>query len=101
FVIDCDTREGYQAIQKHIPENLLFPMARTPRDGWHLWFVFPGKFTVGVNVIPGVDFRGEGGYIITPPSVNGTGKAYAWAKGLSLDDVQPPEMPDALQGALA
>src|SRR5690606_3167083 len=32
FVIDCDTREGYQAIQKHIPENLLFPMARTPRD---------------------------------------------------------------------
>ena len=36
FVVDCDTAAGYESVQKLIPDNLLFPVERTPRR-WHLF----------------------------------------------------------------
>ena len=98
LVIDCDTADGYQAIQHCIPDSLLFPIASTPRGGCHLYFRYPegSNLTVGVGVMPGVDFRGEGGYVIAPPSINGSGKAYAWQSGLALGEVAPPPLPDAI-----
>lgn len=102
FVIDCDTREGYEAIQKLLPDALLLPIARTPRGGWHLWFIYPvgSGITVGIGLLPGVDFRGEGGFVVAPPSVNGDGKAYGWQEGLSIGEVAPPELPGALRSLL-
>lgn len=102
FVIDIDTTEGYQAIRKFIPGDLLFPVVKTPRGGWHLWFIYPvgSKLTVGTGIVPGVDFRGEGGYIVAPPSCNGDGRAYAWQKGFTLNEFAPPPIPDALLSAL-
>lgn len=102
FVIDCDTHEGYEAIQKLIPDSLILPIARTPRGGWHLWFRYPvgSKITVGTGIVPGVDFRGEGGYIIAPPSVNGDGKAYQWMEGLALDQAEPAALPAAIYNIL-
>lgn len=98
LVIDCDTREGYEAIQKLLPDALLLPIVRTPRGGWHLWFLYPAgsKLTVGTGIMPGVDFRGEGGYCIAPPSVNGDGKGYTWQEGLALGEVEPPLLPASL-----
>jgi len=89
FVIDCDTQEGYEAIQKLIPDSLILPIARTPRGGWHLYFLYPikCKLTIGAGIMPGVDIRGEGGYIIAPPSINADGKAYKWEYWLSLGEV--------------
>jgi hypothetical protein len=103
FVIDCDTPEGYEAIQKLLPEALLFPIARTPRGGWHLWFIYPAGsgITVKAGIMPGVDFRGEGGYIVAPPSVNNDGKGYTWQEGLALGEVEPATVPDALLNILS
>jgi len=102
LVIDCDTPEGYEAIQKHLPEGLLFPIARTPRGGWHLWFIYPvgSRITIGTGIMPGVDYRGEGGFIIAPPSVNGNGKGYTWQEGLALGDIGPAALPGALLSVL-
>lgn len=100
LVIDCDSEVGYRAIQELLPDSIVIPVARTPRGGWHLYFVFYPGLTIGAGVMPGVDFRGEGGYIVAPPSVNGTGRAYAWEDGLSLDDVELPPMPRSLECAL-
>jgi hypothetical protein len=101
FVIDCDTPKGFEAVQNLIPESLLMPTARTPRGGWHLYFRWlqDYKLTIGTGILPGVDFRSTGGYIIAPPSVNVEGKAYAWQEGLSLD-VELPSMPSALLSAI-
>jgi len=98
LIIDCDTQEGYEAIQKLLPDALLLPVARTPRGGWHLWFIYPtgSKITVGTGILPGVDFRGEGGYAVAPPSVNGDGKGYTWQEGLSLNEVEPATVPEAI-----
>ena len=103
LAVDCDTAAGYEAVQKLLPESLALPVARTPRGGWHLWFRYPtdGALTIGAGVMPGVDFRGEGGYIVAPPSVNAEGRAYRWEDGLALSDVEPPRLPGALQSALS
>lgn len=101
FVVDCDTPEGFETVQKLIPDSLLMPTARTPRGGWHLYFRWlqDYKLTIGAGVLPGVDFRSDGGFIIAPPSINADGKAYVWQEGLSLD-VELPSMPGALSSAL-
>ncbi len=100
FVVDCDSEDGYRKIQGFLPDSLSLPVALTPRGGWHLYFIFLPGFTIASGIMDGVDFRAEGGYVVAPPSVNGTGKAYKWAEGLSLDDVAPAPMPSALQSAL-
>ena len=86
-VIDCDTKEGQAKVDKLIPEsleNLLpdgidIPTVKTPRGGKHYYFKMPDE-PIGNNtgIMSGVDFRGEGGYVISPVSVNGEwyGRSY-------------------------
>jgi len=95
-VIDIDELRGQEEIQKYIPDSLLIPTSQTPGGGQHLYFKTPNP-SIGNNarVIPGCDFRGEGGYIIAPPSMNGTGKPYTWLPGLSIAEVEPPALPPA------
>ena len=87
--IDIDEDEGFEAIQDYIPDSLVIPTSKTPKEGQHLYFQMPEK-SIGNNsrIIPGCDFRGEGGYIIAPPS-----KGYSWLDGLSIDEVEPPSLP--------
>lgn len=94
-VVDIDEPQGHKAIQKYIPDSLLMPTARTPRGGQHLYFETPTP-PLGNNArtIPGCDFRGEGGYVIAPPSKNAKG-AYLWEPGLSIFEVEPPPLPSA------
>jgi len=101
FVVDCDSQEGFDAVQKLLPDSLDIPTARTPRGGWHFYFQYPAdsKLTVQAGIMPGVDIRGEGGYIVAAPSMNGNGKGYQWLDGLSLDQVTPPQVPNALLSA--
>jgi len=95
-VIDVDTEEGREAIQEYIPDSILFPIAETPRGGQHLYFRCPDPpLSNNARLISGCDLRCEGGFIIAPPSINGTGKAYKWHKDLSIDDVPPAPLPSA------
>jgi hypothetical protein len=52
----------------------------TPR-GRHLYFRWPGVLVrnSASMVAPGIDVRGEGGYVLAPPSVHPTGRVYAWS----------------------
>ncbi len=93
-VIDVDQpEEGMKALSEYL-ESAKIPTVSTPRGGFHLYFRIPEKtLPNNARLIPGCDFRGEGGYIIAPPSRNGTGKGYQWLSGLSLDEVEPPPLP--------
>jgi len=95
FAIDCDTEEAYQKIQEYLPESLVLPIAQTPRGGKHLWFSYPKKsnLTVAASVLPGTDYRGNGGYIISPPSQNGANRSYQW---LIEPQKELPEIPESL-----
>ena len=84
-MIDIDTKEGKENIGDFIPETLVTPTVRSPRGGTHLYFKNPSeKLTVGAGIIPGTDFRGSWGYIVAPPSRNGTGRAYEWVSDLAF-----------------
>jgi putative DNA primase/helicase len=86
-VLDIDFEEAEYVNGYHfLPgwRELTPVKVRTPRDGSHLWFKSEGKVRCSTSVIaPGLDTRGDGGYIIVPPSVNEDGKPYRW---LSLPD---------------
>lgn len=92
FVIDCDSQEAYDKIQALLLDSFLCPIAKTPR-GWHLWFLFALNYKVAnrSKVMPGVDIRTTGGYVIAPPSINAEGGAYTWqVEGVELATVPEP-----------
>lgn len=95
-VIDVDKpNEGMKAVSEYLQTSKV-PTAMTPRGGYHLYFKAPEKpIPNNARLLSGCDFRGEGGYIIAPPSKNGTGKAYHWLPGLSLEEVEPSPLPDS------
>jgi len=97
FVVDCDNEEAYQKIQELLPDSFITCIAKTPR-GYHLYLIYPKGQSIGnaTGIIPGVDVRGEGGYIIAPGSVNAEGKSYSWLPGLALGEVEPGTVPAAL-----
>jgi putative DNA primase/helicase len=85
FVVDFDGEPGQRAIQyftgAYGTEWLRTRTAKTPR-GLHLWYIWPDGETRIRNsagkIAPGVDVRGEGGYVVVPPSIHPSGEKYTW-----------------------
>ena len=84
-VIDIDEAEGHEAIKEYIPDMSNIPTVSTPRGGKHLYFKAPHPCPRNnTRLVPGCDFRGEGGFIIAPPSM-GTAegsRGYVWQKSI-------------------
>ncbi len=100
-VVDCDDAQAIQTIQGYLPENYICPIATTPRGGRHFYFEYPKD---GIQTVAGImshcDVRGQGGVIVAPPSLNSTGKSYAWIHGRELRRNALTEMPALLACAL-
>jgi hypothetical protein len=101
FAVDCDNEEAYQKIQELLPDSFITCITKTPR-GYHLYLVYPKGQKIGnaAGILPYTDIRGEGGYIIAPPSVNAEAQAYSWVEGLSRDEVAPSTVPDNINKLL-
>jgi len=86
FVVDIDTDEGHQNLLEYGFDTIVTPTVKTPRGGQHLYFQYPQgtNITIGAGKIRGTDFRGNGGYVVAPPSVNGDGTSYEWLPELDL-----------------
>ncbi len=41
-----------------------------------------------------IDVRGDGGYVVAPPSMHGSGRPYKWMEECSIHDVDPAECPE-------
>ena len=79
-VIDVDPRNGGE-LDPTLPETLT---ARTASGGWHLYYSVDGKVrTTHSGMAPGVDVKSDGGYVVAPPSVRGTG-SWEWANALPV-----------------
>lgn len=78
-VVDIDGPEGEAEIAKlDVPETV---EVKTPR-GRHLYFKHPGqRVRNGVRLMPGVDVRGDGGYVLVPSSVV-NGEPYEFTRAL-------------------
>lgn len=78
------------------------PLPRTAQvltgsGGWHFYFTHPGGTepnTAG-RFGDGLDTRGDGGYVVAPPSVHLSGNPYKWLH--PLDEASPVELPEWLR----
>ncbi len=84
-VIDLDIdkekgKDGFAECYEWQKENnLIFPetlTVKTGRGGLHLFFYTDEEFRNTTNLLPAVDVRGEGGYIVAPPSIHPNGNRY-------------------------
>ncbi|WP_127499499.1 bifunctional DNA primase/polymerase [Actinoplanes solisilvae] len=77
-VADVDSAEGWLGLRHLLGGELPGgPRVRTGGGGWHFWFR-PLGFGNRVRVLPGLDWRGSGGYVIAPPSRHASGGDYRW-----------------------
>lgn len=86
-VIDIDGPEGFASLadyreQEQLPD--IFGVAWTPRGGRHFCVKPTGEGNT-TNILPGLDYRGAGGYVAVPPSIGAGGKRYDWLTPLDLD----------------
>jgi hypothetical protein len=70
---------------------------RTGGGGQHLYFKAPSvPIKSKSGIATGIDVRGNGGYIVAPPSRHKTGKRYKWLGGGRPDLSLLPEIPEWL-----
>lgn len=89
-VLDVDGPPGVEALNHylHMHYHHPGPIASTGK-GWHLLFA-PTNAHNATNLVPKVDFRGAGGYIVAPPSLHPSGDRYAWLPGRGPTLPLPP-----------
>ncbi len=73
----------------------------TSGGGRHLIFQHPGNGTKIKNVtnlsgFTGIDIKGDGGYIVAPPSIHLSGKPYNWEMSSHPDEMPIAPLPDWL-----
>jgi hypothetical protein len=104
FVLDIDFRAGgdeslaaLEGRNGKLPGGA--PIVSTPGGGWHYYFRAPSEVEVrnsaGV-LAPGLDLRGEGGYVLGPPSIHPNGERYVWKASAHIRNVVPAEAPEYL-----
>ena len=70
-----DTLHDWEREHGSLPETAA---SITGRGGVHMLYRTAEKVRNSANPVLGVDVRGEGGYIVAPPSVHPTGTRYEW-----------------------
>jgi len=91
WVLDVDGKEGtesFLALQKEHGREWTNTLAVKTARGGHLDFLWPKGLPEGASIknsagklAPGLDVRGDGGYVLVPPSVHPSGVTYQWGRG--------------------
>jgi len=92
IVLDVDPIHGGDKslealVEKHggLPKTM---STKTGSGGSHVLFLRPDRGARNrVGFEPGLDIRGDGGYIVAPPSLHASGERYAWQPGDKLAPV--------------
>lgn len=95
-VLDVDVKNGVPGLEslaelERQHGELVTLRASTPSGGLHLFFRAPNQAIRNrAGFLPGLDVRGDGGYVVVAPSIVG-GKRYQWQ-----NDTSTAEIPDWL-----
>lgn len=82
LVIDLDSYKeetNFDEIKKYLA-NLKTPISKTGGGGFHIYFQFSEEIKTQTNLIKGLDTRGQGGFVVLPPSLHDSGKFYEWIR---------------------
>jgi hypothetical protein len=84
IVVDVDPRNGgdkslamLESYYAKLPKTLI---CSTGGGGWHFYFQHPGLIPLRGQVpgYAGLDIKGDGGYVVAPPSLHHSGVVYQW-----------------------
>ncbi len=77
-VVDLDGPEG---LKSALELNLHSTVISNTGNGKHLWFKSPTwNVQNAVRKYPGIDIRGDGGFIVVPPSIHENGRRYRFVR---------------------
>ena len=83
FVVDIDGPDAEGELCKlEAQHGEIWPTVESiTARGRHLFFRWPDRMVRNSagRIAPGIDVRGEGGYVLAPPSIHPSGRAYAWS----------------------
>jgi len=105
IVLDVDPRhDGDKTLEQLQRNNEPLPStleAITGGGGCHLLFQHPGGYVKSDNrgklLGPGLDLKGDGGYIVAPPSRHKSGLLYQWKDACGPDDLELTPLPPWLR----
>jgi hypothetical protein len=107
IVLDVDPRhDGDASLRRVESEHGPLPLSwrvLSGGGGEHIYFKPPPGIEIPCTnsaLAPGLDTRGTGGYVVAPPSVHISGKAYAWSVDHHPDEVALAPLPDWIAQAL-
>ena len=102
IVVDLDGPEGTAWLDdnhragREIPET----WAASTGRGTHIYLRVDRPTPTRPGISPKVDIKGEGGYVVAPPSVHPDGSRYAWVHGGPGSNTPIRDAPDWLKGLL-
>lgn len=107
FVIDLDidkdrgvdgteTLRDWERAHKPLPDTA---NSITGRGGYHFFYHSNSPVESRVKILPGIDIRGNGGYVVAPPSIHPNGNKYEWEN--SIEDYDITEVDDVVNALLA
>jgi putative DNA primase/helicase len=96
IVIDCDSNGACKRFVEAHPEARATLQVKTGK-GKHYYFEWATgiRNNTGSLLGPGIDVRGEGGYVAAPPSIHENGKHYKWVNENSIQPL-PKKLKDVL-----
>jgi hypothetical protein len=102
FVLDVDGDEGEASLRLLEQQHGALPptIEAITGKGRHCYFCMRGSIRNSAGQIAaGLDIRGDGGYVIAPPSVHPSGRAYRWSVDTANDFAEAPDWLHAMIGA--
>jgi hypothetical protein len=102
IVLDFDGELGMQTLRqleaRGLPDSV---RALTPGGGVHVYLRHPGvPVATRKGVLPGMDVRGDGGFVVAPPSRHANGGQYHWDVDCHPEDAPLADLPPWLLPAL-
>lgn len=80
-VIDCDSQLAIEYFYSGYKGKT--PNVKTPK-GMHFYFAYQEGVRNTARLTDHIDVRSEGGYVVAPPSINGSGNAYRFINDLNI-----------------
>jgi len=79
LVMDVDGAEGIETLrQLAVPSTWI---AQTGK-GYHYYFKHPGgQISNRIRLLPDIDLKADGGYVVAPPSIHSNEHYYKWLQG--------------------
>lgn len=102
LVLDIDSKSGgfesLAVLEGRFGRLPITPTVQTGGGGKHYYFSYPEGSSIGnkAAIVPGIDIRGMGGYVVAPPSKHSSGQPYRWE--MPSDTPLAPSPPWLLDG---